>query len=134
MSLPPVPGPGPTEPLKPGKDWPDRSKETFGERLARLRCERKPSRHVGTKGGEWTQAWLARELGHGQSLTVWLWENDRRTPDATMMARLATLLGCSEHYLRYGTEEPRVQTLEVLREAIREGQTLEFLRAIAGVP
>ena len=109
--------------------------ETFGQRLARLRKGgRKLPRKVGVEGCERSQKWLSRELGHGQSLTVWLWENDRRIPDGTQMARLATLLGCSEHYLRYGTEEPRVQTLEALREAIREGQTLEFLRAIAGVP
>lgn len=109
----------------------DDTTETFGERLARLRKSRKPPRSVGTKGGEWSQAWLAREMGHSQSLTVWLWENDRRLPDATMMHRLANLLGCSEHYLRYGTEEPQ---LEALRAAIREGRSYEYLRTIAGVP
>ena len=115
--------------------------ETFGQRLARLRLARmtKPRRAWRARKRdeppvEWSQEWLAHELGFRHDITVWNWEHDLRLPSADTMPRLAHLLGVSEHYLRYGTEEPRIQILEALRAAILEGRTYDYLRTIAGVP
>jgi transcriptional regulator with XRE-family HTH domain len=72
--------------------------ETFGQRVRRLRLARKFS----DGAHEWSQSWVAEQLGLQDRVTVWLWEHDRNVPTNKHMQQLAELLGVSEMYLRFG--------------------------------
>ena len=88
--------------------------ETFGQRLRRLRKARMAQFPVARKKhqhGPWTMSWLGNRLGYTDAATIWFWETDQRAPDIHMLTALAALFECSEHYLRYGCEDPRIDDL-----------------------
>jgi len=87
--------------------------EPIGARLRRLRS---------AKQREWREAWSGDEIARQvevSRLTVWLWEAGHRMPNDAHMARLAEWLGCSEHYLRHGTEDPFNAQLIELQAKVR---------------
>lgn len=79
--------------------------ETFGQRVRRLRLARKPSGAPSDGAREWSQSWVAEQLGLSAGYTVWLWEHDKNWPSVRHVQQLAELLGVSEQYLRFGTED-----------------------------
>ena len=64
--------------------------ETFGQRLKRLRLQRK-----------WTQVQLARNAGLKKAV-ISLWENDERLPAKRNLHRVAEALGVSAEELLAG--------------------------------
>lgn len=97
-------------------------KETFGERLRRLRTDRAMS-----------QSHLARQLGVSK-VTVWNWEKDSSVPRSQSLEQLAEIFKCSVRELLFGND-PSAFPDEGERGSLREA--LEFYKtkiaAVAGV-
>jgi len=96
--------------------------ETFGKRLRRLRMARMSQYPVARKKrqhGPWTLSWLGNRLGFADGATVWFWETDQRFPAPHMLTALAALFEVSEHYLRFGSEDPRLDALLAEVEELR---------------
>lgn len=101
-------GLGADEPAQPSMS------ETFGQRLKRLR----EAKRVRLHDHLWSGHGFARQMGV-TAAAVWHWEADRKDPGIERIAQMAELLGCSEHYLRYGEEHPADAALDTLRGKVR---------------
>lgn len=97
-------------------------KETFGERLRRLRTDRAMS-----------QSHLARQLGVSK-VTVWNWEKDSSVPRSQSLEQLAEIFKCSVRELLFGDDASAFPD-DGERGSLRE--TLDFYKtkiaAVAGV-
>ncbi|QSB43850.1 helix-turn-helix domain-containing protein [Tsuneonella flava] len=97
-------------------------KETFGERLRRLRTDRAMS-----------QSHLARQLGVSK-VTVWNWEKDSSVPRSQSLEQLAEIFRCSVRELLFGGEAntfPDDKEHGSLREALDFYKTK--IATVAGV-
>lgn len=75
-----------------------------------------------------TQSELAERLGV-DTLQIWRYENEKTTPKADMIARVATELNVSSDYLLGLTDEPVSLKNSRLKLSPTEARVIEALRA-----
>lgn len=98
-----------------------RTTETMGERIKTLRLR---------KG--WSQEELGFRIGMSSKATISMYENDRRSPDISVLPELARALDTDIDYLVTGREEKENPELLMAIRILRDFNTEQEIKAALG--